>query len=263
MHIDMQNTATYPRVSASYAATHQGVRDNQEDVGAAREYVANGRHVFLAAVFDGMGGHDAGEVAAATGMEALDRLFRAGYLARDLQAAVGVANTVVRDAAKRRRSNMGTTVAALAVEAGRAHVVHCGDSRCYLLRDGTLSPLTVDHAPTETEIREAIDALAQHLAGYDPAMREDALRRREAQLRSMIHRCLGTHRGETGDARELAVRTGDVFLLCSDGLEHLAPELIRDVLKTAADPARVLVDEVISMGVPGQDNATAVVVRIG
>ena len=203
----------------------------------------------LFAVADGMGGAQAGEVASRTALEALGRALDSG---RKLADAAQEANLRVFTLAEDdpSRSGMGTTLTVLRLLEGneRAELVHVGDSRAYLLRDGLLEQLTADHSLVGEMVREG--KLTADEAFSHPA-------------RSILSRVLGTEPGVKLDRREIDLRAGDTLLLCSDGLSSAVPDAtIERRLQEASprDAARRLVVEAKNRG--GHDNITVIVLRL-
>lgn len=200
------------------------------------------------AVADGMGGHNAGEVASAMAVEAFsERMRRVGKLSSTaLRGAVERANEAVYDAALANSgmSGMGTTFSALAMDEDTAYLAHVGDSRIYLVRDGSILQMTTDHTLVEEMVRKGM------------------LTPREARVhprRNIITRALGTEPWVEVDTLELSTRPGDAFFLCSDGMTNYVEE--KDILAAAAsdDPweekLRGLVAIALENG--GADNITA------
>lgn len=225
------------------AATDVGlVRTNNED----SVYV--GRR--LLAVADGMGGMPAGELASDIVIRALAPLDEAPEQAEplsSLRAAIETANGQIRAAAEsdEARSGMGTTVTALLLAGDRLALLHVGDSRCYLMRDGALSQLTKD------------DTYVQSLVDQGVLTAEDA--RRHPQ-RSLITQAVQGAQF-TAACAVLTPRPADRFLLCSDGLsDFVADEAIAEALGSCPDPERcaeLLVKLALQAGAP--DNVTVVV----
>jgi serine/threonine protein phosphatase PrpC len=116
---------------------------------------------------------------------------------------------------------MGTTMVALVVEERRIRVVNIGDSRCYRLRAGHLEQISQDHSLVDEQVR---------LGRMTPA---EALR---SPLRNVITRALGTQSRVTADIFELEAESGDLFLLCSDGLTRELPDAKIESL-LSAEPA--------------------------
>jgi serine/threonine protein phosphatase PrpC len=231
------------------------------DVGQARSGNEDsyfcGRTVF--AVADGLGGHQGGEVASAAAVEplaALDgRSFAdPGEAAEALAAAVREANAAILERAAGNPDlwGMGTTLTAAAVaEDGHLQLAHVGDSRAYLLRDGTLEQLTNDHTVVAELVRRGRLTPAQ--AAIHPE-------------RSILTRAVGLDPTVPVDLPDpLELHQGDQVLLCSDGLtEAVADDRIADLLSTAGDgnqACRSLIDAANAAG--GPDNITVVLLRAG
>jgi protein phosphatase len=212
----------------------------------------------LYAVFDGMGGARAGEVASQVARETLRR-FVAKHLSSEtytpprlLEAAVDAAATVVYTAANEReeRRGMGTTVVAcLVVDSGRVVLAHAGDSRAYVLREGRLRLLTRDH----TVVQRLIDAGSMTV--------EQA---KESPYRNYITRNLGMGRGVDPDVLKLAVKAGDRLLLCSDGLhERTSAEDLQRVLTSNAQAEEVVHNLIeLALRAESTDDISAVVLDV-
>jgi serine/threonine protein phosphatase PrpC len=238
----------------TYALSITGRRPNNEDAICASPELG------LFIVADGMGGYEGGEIASALAIETIHELIKRTAGDADVtwpyqidpQRTISENELIVatrlageRIAARRTGAlhEMGSTVAVLRITREHAVVAHVGDSRIYRLRAGTLAQLTVDHS-----------MVAQLEAnGFPP---EAAL-----HWRHVVTRALGTATGEPDVQRE-AVRRGDVFLLCSDGLsEVLEPRRMASLLAAPAELAcRALVEAAYAAG--SRDNISAVVVRI-
>lgn len=206
----------------------------------------------LFAVADGLGGHQAGEVASSI---AIDTFLASAPRVADAKAlgrAVRQANAAVIEAATsgRGRSGMGTTLTAAMIDGTRIALAHVGDSRAYLLHYGELQQLTADHSMVADLVRQGQLTLEES---------------RHHPNRSVITRALGSDPNMVVDTFEVAAAEGDRLLLATDGLTSvLADEEIRDLLAQAATPddaVRTLIANTLSAGAP--DNVTAVVVDIG
>jgi len=208
----------------------------------------------LFAVADGMGGARAGEVAARLAAAALEE---AGAEAKGEQAVAELiveANRRIweRAIADPATAGMGTTVTAALVDgdSGTVAIGQVGDSRAYLLRDGTLSQLTTDHS------------LVAELVSSGVLTPEEAERHPQ---RSAITRALGTEPTVEVEVFTIAGRTGDVFLICSDGVSvMLSDEQILAALESAErEPvaaAEALVAAANARG--GEDNITVVLFEL-
>ncbi|MEA2931301.1 MAG: family protein phosphatase [Actinomycetota bacterium] len=213
----------------------------------------------LFAVADGVGGHQAGEVAAQTAVETLRSAFiastPAGLTTDGLVDAVQDANEAVWRLAQTasEKRGMGTTMTAVGLvqEDGEEllALVNVGDSRIYRLQNGELLQLTDDHSLVEEMVREG--KLTREEAGVHPQ-------------RSIITRALGMEPEIEVDWWELIPYRGDRLLLCSDGLTNeLSDDRIAATLRQVADPkeaARDLVRQARAEG--GGDNITVVVVDV-
>jgi protein phosphatase len=100
---------------------------------------------------------------------------------------------------------MGTTLTAILVHAGKAHLVHAGDSRCYRFRDGELHQLTDDHSWIAEQLRSGTISEAEAKA---------------SKFRHVITRSIGFERDIDADVKSVPVSPGDCFLLCSDGMSN-------------------------------------------
>jgi serine/threonine protein phosphatase PrpC len=203
------------------------------------------------AVADGMGGHQAGEVASTIAVEALEAATRGadGPDGRVVVDSLERSNRAIRDRASERPelAGMGTTCTVALVADGVVRIGHVGDSRAYLFRDGSLAQLTEDHSLVASMVREGI---------IDP---DDAL---TDGRRNIITRALGAEDDVRIDQVTTELRPGDRLLLCTDGLTGQVPEPdIVAVLAAEGDPehaAQRLVDAANAAG--GDDNVTVIVV---
>ncbi len=234
----------------SFGITHPGTeRPTNED--AFLERLDAGPGIGLWAVADGMGGHDAGEVASALIVDRLRKLpLTPSLAAMHEQASVTLAecNRALRALAGNER-RIGSTAVVLMLLRERAAWLWVGDSRLYRLRQGKLMPLTRDHRYVE-------ELVAQGL-----------LDRAHADTHPWSHvltRAVGAADQLDLEAGEDEVEAGDLFLLCSDGLTEAVGEagLLAAV---RSEPARRvaerLVDDALRHG--ASDNLTVVVVRVG
>jgi protein phosphatase len=205
------------------------------------------------AVADGMGGAQAGEVAARIAAEAFeDREADDGNPERELARIASEANQRIFELAREdaSRTGMGTTLTGALLTEDEISIVHVGDSRAYLLRDGELRQLTRDHSLVE-ELRRR-GQLTDDEAEDHPQ-------------RSIITRALGPEADVELDLHTHQVRSGDVFLLCSDGLTSMVREERLHEILTSSGSLQQAVDELVEeanrMG--GRDNITAILFRVG
>jgi len=228
----------------------------RSDVGLLRDLNEDSMYAGprLLAIADGMGGHAAGEVASRIAIQSvapLDELSPGTDLISSLRDAVESASGYLHDmvAADSALDGMGTTLTALLFAGRRMGLVHVGDSRCYLLRDGELGQITHDHT------------LVQHLVDEGRITPEEATTHPQ---RSWITRSL-TGQGELElDLSIREARVGDRYLLCSDGLSGpVSEDTIAETLRRAPDPVAAcdqLIDLALRAG--GPDNVTAIVADV-
>jgi protein phosphatase len=229
----------------SYAVSDKGrVRQLNED----RYLVAPRSGIWLVA--DGMGGHEAGEVASTAIVDHLATLGVASS-APDLRARfedrIARANAEIWRIAQERGGTMGSTVAALLTFDGQFACIWLGDSRVYLVRDGRLSQISRDH----TEVQELVDR-----GILTPA------EARTWPRRNVITKAVGATEEIATDIELGHTRPGDIFVLGSDGLTaHVSDDEILQV-SVDRDPestCNTLLQMVLERG--GTDNVTIIVVR--
>lgn len=168
--------------------------------------------------------------------------------------ALGMMRDVVRRAssaifeaawAKPELRGMGTTLTAALIHGGRAHLVHAGDSRCYMFRDGQLRQLSEDHSWIAEQLRTGSISEAEA---------------KNSKFRHVITKSIGFERDIEADVKSVPVSAGDCFLLCSDGMSNYVEhgELERIVAMTwYRKLPETLIDLANSRG--GDDNITVVV----
>ncbi len=213
-------------------------------------------HGWLFALADGVGGQEGGEVAARTAVESVLAGFRqapAGELPGALlERLVQAANTRVYDVGKTGGPggvNMATTFVACALRFDRATVAHVGDSRCYLLRRGHATSLTRDHTVAGEQV--SLGMISASEAAATPT-------------RHILSRSLGNDLFVSVEICEHAVLSGDILLLCSDGLHgavnasEIAGAVTQEADLNAA--ARALVALANERG--GSDNISVQLIRV-
>ena len=242
------------------------------DVGRIRKtnedaYVADPA-VGLFAVADGMGGHDAGEVASGLAIDAITSFIRRSAGDNDFSWPYGIAPNLSYDANRLRTaihlanrrifrtaesnddySGMGTTIVAMLVSEGRMAVGHVGDSRLYLVRQGAAQQMTED------------DSWAATILAHDPRLNAADIAKHP--MRNVLTNVLGAREHVDVHLSEHELRPGDTILLCSDGL-HGALEIedLSSIIGAERDLQRVprqLVDAALDRG--SRDNVTALIVR--
>lgn len=223
----------------------------------------NRGHIFLVA--DGMGGHRAGEVASALTVASIEAfilhvLHRFSNLGasdehevvRELKAALRQADQLIFEETDHHPefTGMGTTLTLAFVSGWKLFVIHAGDSRCYLYRDGALRQLTRDHTFAAELARNGVispESVQKH------------------QFRHLVTNILGGDRvGVAVDVQMENLEPSDVVLLCSDGLtDMLSVERVTAILAEEVDPeaaCKRLVFEANGEG--GHDNITTIVACI-
>lgn len=232
------------------AATHPGrIRDANEDAFAAEP------GLFLVA--DGMGGHQAGEVASALAIETLsagrDELLEPPAVV----ALVRRANEAILERARvdPATRGMGTTLTGIVTpdhDPSRAMVLNVGDSRTYRWRSGALEQITVDHSYVQ-------DLLASGMLSPEEA--------RTHPRRNIVTRALGVEADVTADVAMLDLVPGDRYVVCSDGLvDELTDTAITELLARAeTDTPQTLAERLVDAAVEhgGRDNVTVVVLDVG
>jgi serine/threonine protein phosphatase PrpC len=234
-----------PLIFDAGSATHPGkVRPRNEDSHLVRTDAG------LWAVADGMGGHEAGDLASQLIVEALDTITAGGSAIRLLEETehrIYLANRQIIEISRQRGGRiMGSTVAILLISEDHYACVWAGDSRLYLARRDTIRQLSRDH--TEIEEMLANGAVTAEEARHWP--------------NNVITRAVGVQ-----DIPELDIVTGafedcDIFVLCSDGLtKHVTDDEILKSVSTqdAQASSKALVQLALDRG--GLDNVTVIVVR--
>ena len=218
----MTNFLTAPGVEYAWRTDIGRVRSRNEDS------VAVDAGSGLLVVADGMGGHNAGDVASRMAIEGVIGAMQGstGEADERLVAAVRQANQAIYDAAGEdyERSGMGTTVVAVWLRPTRLVVAHVGDSRLYRLRDGVIESLTRDHSQVQDLVDRGILTPAQA---------------RASTRKNFLSRALGTDPDVVIDSAVHTPAAGDVYLLCSDGLTNMVEdEEIVAIIRSSAGSGR-------------------------
>ena len=259
---DQPSHAVYHQTSAGFVAV------GQTDVGKIRQANEDSLLIIpeppalpdvqiIAAVADGMGGHVGGAIASSTAVDALEQYIRylpesanlPNSLAETLEQAIKDANQAIQSQATAKGLHgMGTTITAAMVGMTSAVIANVGDSRAYLLRNGSLDQITEDHSLVGEQVREGLlpkEALETH------------------PQRNILTRALGIASQVVVDIFPVELESGDVILLCSDGLYPVvAHEDIRTALttRTAQDACDHLIVTANARG--GPDNITVVMIQV-
>lgn len=231
----------------SSSASHVGmVRKLNQDSMISRDEIG------LWAVADGMGGHQAGDIASQNVTDELGRVSPGTDISDLLHAvrtAINTANSnLVQMAANYDNARVpGSTVAALLISSSDAAVIWAGDSRIYRFRDGTAEQITRDHS----HVQELVD---QHLISPDEA---------EAHpMANVITRAVGIEDPVELDVLHFQVLDGDRFLICSDGLSKLLSlDEIESLMQTSEleESVQSLLHTALVRGAP--DNVTLISVE--
>jgi serine/threonine protein phosphatase PrpC len=230
--------------------------------------IATDPKIGIAVLADGMGGHQAGEVASRMAVDVVthhleDVLSR--HLANSgaqngksielhaVEEAIRYANTAIYDMAHARPecAGMGSTVVVVVFYANRICVGHVGDSRLYRLRDGNLEQLTQDHSVIQ-------ELVTRGLLTHDEA--------RQSIGKNLVTRALGVDATVTADIAEQALQNDDVYLLCSDGLNDVVndaeiAQLVQRHIDDLNTAAGTLVAVANDRG--GPDNISVILARTG
>lgn len=229
------------------AGSHKGmIREGNEDSGYAGPR--------LLAIADGMGGQAAGEVASSeviSTLVTLDDDVPSSDILTSLGAAVQRANDQLRMMVEEdpQLEGMGTTLTALLWTGQRLGLVHVGDSRAYLLRDGVLTQITQDHTWVQRLVDEG--RITEEEATTHPQ-------------RSLLMRALGSGDHVEPDLSIREVRAGDRYLICSDGLSGVVShQTMEDTLASYQGPQET-VQELIQLALRGggPDNITVIVADV-
>ncbi|MEU9980438.1 Stp1/IreP family PP2C-type Ser/Thr phosphatase [Streptomyces sp. NPDC050856] len=229
------------------AGSHKGmIREGNEDSGYAGPR--------LLAIADGMGGQAAGEVASSeviSTLVTLDDDVPGSDILTSLGTAVQRANDQLRLMVEEdpQLEGMGTTLTALLWTGQRLGLVHVGDSRAYLLRDGVLTQITQDHTWVQRLVDEG--RITEEEATTHPQ-------------RSLLMRALGSGEHVEPDLSIREVRAGDRYLICSDGLSGVVShQTMEETLASYQGPQQTVQDLIqLALRGGGPDNITVIVADV-
>ena len=238
------------------------VRSHNEDSVAAD--AVNG----LAVLADGMGGYNAGEVASGMATtvivtEMRQILQNAKPYDVDSRTSEEIAARLVRDQVLKANSSiyqaaqsqpqyagMGTTLVVCLFYDNRMLTAHLGDSRLYMLRDGSFSQVTRDHSLLQEQIDSGIITPEQA---------------KKAQHKNLVTKALGIDPTVEPEIHEYATQAGDIYLLCSDGLcDMVEDEDIGMTLQTLGGNLKLAAQQLVQMANDngGRDNVSVILVRV-
>lgn len=213
--------------------------------------------ITLAVVADGMGGHQAGDIASQMATQVIERELKSldknaatDELEQAVKTAIENANRSIYEYASTSEQyyGMGTTVVVAVATSDKLVIGHIGDSRAYMTRDGGLEQLTEDHSLVNELVRSG--QITAEEASNHPR-------------RNVLTRALGTESGVTADVKTFDWKEGDIVLLCSDGLSGYVEEsAVREILYSShplEEKADMLVDKALEAG--GDDNITVVLIE--
>src|SRR5215208_6345225 len=231
---------------AAHGVTHPGRRTTNEDA----FLVDANRGLFVVA--DGMGGHNAGEVASSLAVEAIGEFLADGTPAslNVLDEALRLANDHILTVAgeKPDYTGMGTTVVAVYLRDGEAIYAHAGDSRVYLWHNGRLTQLTRD----DSWVAAAMNGIS-----------DDARELEQHPMRHVLTKVVGLRPELQPSVAECPFVVGDVMLLCSDGVHGAVSDEKLGQLLASRNPITAVAESVVheALAHGATDNVTAVVIR--
>jgi protein phosphatase len=235
---------------AWYGMTDTGmVRSHNEDNFACQDF--GSRSLFVVA--DGMGGHDAGEIASEIAVKTVCKeVGRHAKQNKDLPGLVEfvarLANVEVRREGWEKKSNMGTTLSLALIDGTTAHIANVGDSRVYWIENGSITQITEDHS------------LVAKLVSTGKLTKEEA---RHHPKSNLLYRTIGTDELVKVDTFTVDLKKGGSLLLCTDGLwGELSDEEIHGICSTEKESEKICA-KLLRMANEkgGKDNVTAVVVK--
>ncbi|MCK4401147.1 Stp1/IreP family PP2C-type Ser/Thr phosphatase [bacterium] len=218
-------------------------------------------------VADGMGGHAAGDVASRKSIELIKAFIERTAKDNDITwpfemnpelapeankliAAVQIANKKIYEMSfsNPELKGMGTTIAGLFIAEAKVYIVHVGDSRVYLMRNGRLKQITEDHSWVNEQVKENViteDEAKQH------------------RWKNVITRALGSEKEVKVDLQEKDIVSGDIFLICSDGLSGMVErktmeDIIKKHINNLSEAAEEMIDYANKAG--GVDNITVILI---
>ena len=254
------------------ALSHAGMtgKNNEDRYDVSSYTLEDGTPVLFAVLSDGIGGHRAGEVAAELAVN-----YIVEYVSQSngrnpvkiMESAIHTASEAIvsRSASKEEHQGMGATCACVWLEGQYLFIAYVGDSRIYLVRDGSIQRLTVDH----TWVQEAVDrgiitpaqvhdhpnvhVIRRHLGSVELPQVDFRLRLDDHESTQQAHDNQGT-----------LLKAGDTLLLCTDGLTDMVwdDEILRLILtrNTIRSAAEDLIEQANERG--GHDNITLILIGI-
>ncbi len=230
------------------------IRDNNEDsYYVSVEPIGKLDNLFIVA--DGMGGHNAGEIASRDSIDFFCQYLKEGKVDLDYEGIIldGVffANAEIYKKSKteKDKEGMGTTFSVCSLKDNTLHIGHVGDSRVYKISNNTMEQLTVDHTYVNEMVTRGL--MTKEQAEVDPH-------------RNFITRVVGVDPTVMVDYFEVTVEKGDKLLLCSDGLTGMVSDIIiKNIVENNSDIEEcvsMLIEEALNNG--GQDNITVILILV-
>ncbi|ENN95631.1 Ser/Thr phosphatase [Methanocaldococcus villosus KIN24-T80] len=233
-----------------FGITHRGGRDKNED----HILIKKIGDIYLLAVADGLGGHNAGDIASKIAIEELEKFFEKNCYKSLLYEEI---ETILKEAFKKvhnailnqsygDREEMGTTLTSVVIKDNKAIIANCGDSRAYIIRDGKIIFKTKDH----TYVQELIDKgyLSEEEAMYHP-------------YKHVLKHALGIDFAVDIYKKEL--KSGDILLLSSDGLhDYVREKEILEVINKYEEP-KDIVENLLKIALKKtMDNVSIIVFKV-
>lgn len=221
------------------------VREQNEDAYGYKER--------LFVVADGMGGHQAGEIASAIAVETILKMNIDGETPIDLELekAILKANDAILNEVVHHPelSGMGTTVAVMVIHNQTVNIAHVGDSRIYYYSEGRLAQLTKDHSLVAELVKNG--EISESEAKHHPQ-------------RNILTQALGSRGEMKVEFQSLALKPGDKFLLCTDGLSGMVDEnWLGNILRLDEEP-QILAEKLVNLANEngGSDNITVIIIEV-
>lgn len=214
------------------------------------------REVIILAVADGLGGHNAGEIASSTLVKEMkerfennNRINKESIQEQEITTMIQEINKMIYEMGNKdvNLSKMGTTLCLSLIANQQAHIFHVGDSRAYIINEEEILQLTRDHS------------LVEQLISQGEISREEA---ETYPNRNVITRAIGTDEEIEVDYYQCELKKGDTILLCTDGLTNeVEAEEIKDIIMNhnCEEAAELLVEKANDYG--GHDNITVIVYK--
>lgn len=215
-------------------------------------------NVIAFVIADGMGGHNAGEVASRMAVDSVTSKIKAlsaehdedDLIADFLVNIIQIANRDIYEEAQNSADNfgMGTTLIVAMPESGRMHIGHVGDSRAYRIHDGKLHKITTDHSYIEELLKNG--TINSEEAKSHPK-------------KNLITRALGSAELEV-DYYFSDMLDGDIFILCTDGLTNMVDENTIEKICSGTDDPQQACDELVELANSngGEDNITVILIKV-